>query len=112
MLKHTRVTDPEVYEIVADELRRQEHNIEMIASESTAPLEVMDPYLQTKPWRDILERAFRQAPTKPTDLSFSGLSVRRNCTVQSMSIFRFIPALRQIMQFMQQYSSLGIRFSV
>lgn len=42
MLKHTRVTDPEVYEIVADELRRQEHNIEMIASESTAPLEVME----------------------------------------------------------------------
>ncbi len=42
MLKHTRITDPEVYEIVADELRRQEHNIEMIASESTAPIEVME----------------------------------------------------------------------
>ena len=42
MLKRTRITDPEIYEIVADELRRQEHNIEMIASESTAPLEVME----------------------------------------------------------------------
>lgn len=42
MLKYTRVTDPELYEIVAAELKRQEHNIEMIASESTAPLEVME----------------------------------------------------------------------
>ena len=42
MLKATRVSDPVVYEIVADELNRQEHNIEMIASESTAPLEVME----------------------------------------------------------------------
>lgn len=42
MLKNTRISDPEVYEIVAAELKRQEHNIEMIASESTAPLEVME----------------------------------------------------------------------
>lgn len=42
MLKRTRVSDPELYGIVADELKRQEHNIEMIASESTAPLEVME----------------------------------------------------------------------
>lgn len=42
MLKATRVSDPEVYSIVADELSRQEHNIEMIASESTAPLEVLE----------------------------------------------------------------------
>lgn len=42
MLKNTRVSDPEIYEIVAAELNRQEHNIEMIASESTAPLEVME----------------------------------------------------------------------
>ncbi len=42
MLKNTHVSDPEVYEIVAAELNRQEHNIEMIASESTAPLEVME----------------------------------------------------------------------
>lgn len=42
MLKNTRITDPELYEIVAAELNRQEHNIEMIASESTAPLEVME----------------------------------------------------------------------
>ena len=42
MLKNTRITDPEVYDIVACELNRQEHNIEMIASESTAPLEVME----------------------------------------------------------------------
>lgn len=42
MLKNTRVTDPEVYNLIADELKRQEHNIEMIASESTAPLEVME----------------------------------------------------------------------
>lgn len=42
MLKATRISDPEVYEIVAAELDRQEHNIEMIASESTAPLEVLE----------------------------------------------------------------------
>lgn len=42
MLKNTRISDPEVYEIVEEELERQEHNIEMIASESTAPLEVME----------------------------------------------------------------------
>lgn len=42
MLKSTRVSDPEVYEIVQAELKRQESNIEMIASESTAPTEVME----------------------------------------------------------------------
>lgn len=42
MLKHTHVSDPEVYELTLEELKRQEHNIEMIASESTAPLEVME----------------------------------------------------------------------
>jgi glycine hydroxymethyltransferase len=42
MLKNTRVSDPELYEIVAAELYRQQHNIEMIASESTVPLEVME----------------------------------------------------------------------
>ena len=42
MLKYTRQSDPELYQIVVDELHRQEHNIEMIASESTAPLEVME----------------------------------------------------------------------
>ncbi len=42
MLKYTHISDPEIYEIVTDELKRQQHNIEMIASESTAPLEVME----------------------------------------------------------------------
>lgn len=42
MLKTTRKTDPAVYEIVAAELKRQEDNIEMIASESTAPTEVLE----------------------------------------------------------------------
>lgn len=42
MLKKTHVTDLELYGLVVDELHRQEHNIEMIASESTAPLEVME----------------------------------------------------------------------
>ena len=42
MLRETRKTDPEVAEIVDEELERQEHNIEMIASESTAPLPVME----------------------------------------------------------------------
>ncbi len=42
MLKYTRKSDMEIYEIVADELKRQEHNIEMIASESTASLEIME----------------------------------------------------------------------
>ncbi|BFL48132.1 serine hydroxymethyltransferase [Lactonifactor longoviformis] len=42
MLKYTRQSDPEIAALVDEELNRQEHNIEMIASESTAPLEVME----------------------------------------------------------------------
>lgn len=42
MLKYTRQSDPEMYELVEEELHRQEKNIEMIASESTVPLEVME----------------------------------------------------------------------
>lgn len=42
MLKETRATDPELAGLVDQELSRQIHNIEMIASESTAPLAVME----------------------------------------------------------------------
>ena len=42
MLKYTRQSDPEMYELLMEEYHRQENNIEMIASESTAPLEVME----------------------------------------------------------------------
>ncbi|MDI9371168.1 MAG: serine hydroxymethyltransferase [Synergistaceae bacterium] len=42
MLKHTRVSDPELYGIVAEELDRQERNIEMIASESTECEELLE----------------------------------------------------------------------
>lgn len=42
MLEKTKISDPEVYKIVENELKRQELNIEMIASESTAPLEVLE----------------------------------------------------------------------
>ena len=42
MLKYTRQSDPEIAALVGEELNRQEHNIEVIASESTAPLEVME----------------------------------------------------------------------
>ncbi|MBQ9067963.1 MAG: serine hydroxymethyltransferase [Eggerthellaceae bacterium] len=42
MLKITRATDPALAELLDEELSRQEHNIEMIASESTAPLAVME----------------------------------------------------------------------
>lgn len=42
MLKVTRATDPELAGLVDQELNRQVHNIEMIASESTAPLAVME----------------------------------------------------------------------
>ena len=42
MLKKTRLSDPALYEIVVRELARQERNIEMIASESTAPPEVLE----------------------------------------------------------------------
>ena len=42
MLKYTRMSDPELYELVAADLKRQENTIEMIASESTVPLEVME----------------------------------------------------------------------
>ncbi len=42
MLKVTRATDPVLAGLVDEELKRQENNIEMIASESTAPLAVME----------------------------------------------------------------------
>ncbi len=42
MLKATRASDPELYGVVAEELDRQEHNIEMIASESTACEELLE----------------------------------------------------------------------
>lgn len=42
MLKSTKISDPELYGIVLEELDRQEHNIEMIASESTVPVEIME----------------------------------------------------------------------
>ncbi|MGF3075648.1 serine hydroxymethyltransferase [Facklamia sp. P12934] len=42
MLNKTKVSDPKLYEIVIDELKRQEKNIEMIASESTVPIEIME----------------------------------------------------------------------
>lgn len=42
MLKYTQMTDPELYSLVGKEYERQVHNIEMIASESTAPLAVME----------------------------------------------------------------------
>ena len=42
MLKYTRMSDPELYELVVQDLKRQENTIEMIASESTVPLEVME----------------------------------------------------------------------
>lgn len=42
MLEKTKISDPEVYKIVENELKRQELNIEMIASESTAPLEILE----------------------------------------------------------------------
>ena len=42
MLKETKKSDPVLAELVEEELYRQDHNIEMIASESTVPLEVME----------------------------------------------------------------------
>ena len=42
MLEITRQTDPILAELLDEELKRQEHNIEMIASESTVPIPVME----------------------------------------------------------------------
>ena len=42
MLKYTQISDPDLYGIVCEELSRQEHNIEMIASESTACEELLE----------------------------------------------------------------------
>jgi glycine hydroxymethyltransferase len=42
MLRETRKTDPILAELVDEELHRQEQNIEMIASESTVPVPVME----------------------------------------------------------------------
>lgn len=42
MLPLTKISDPALYELAQRELERQEYNIEMIASESTVPVEVME----------------------------------------------------------------------
>lgn len=42
MLKYTKSSDPELYEILRKEFNRASKNIEMIASESTVPYEVME----------------------------------------------------------------------
>ena len=42
MLKYTKATDPDLYEIVMEELDRQIHNIELIASESIVPPAVLE----------------------------------------------------------------------
>jgi glycine hydroxymethyltransferase len=42
MLKATKLEDEELYNIVAGELNRQQNNIEMIASESTAPIQALE----------------------------------------------------------------------
>lgn len=42
MLEKTKISDPELFSIVEAELHRQEKNIEMIASESTVPIEIME----------------------------------------------------------------------
>ena len=42
MLRETRRTDPILAELCDDELYRQEHTIEMIASESSVPLPIME----------------------------------------------------------------------
>lgn len=42
MLKKTKKSDYELYEIMVKEYERQAHNIEMIASESTVPIEIME----------------------------------------------------------------------
>jgi glycine hydroxymethyltransferase len=42
MLKYTRISDPEVYALAVEELERQKNDIEMIASESSVPPEVLE----------------------------------------------------------------------
>lgn len=42
MLNHTKLSDPALYSIIVKEYERQKGNIEMIASESTVPIEVME----------------------------------------------------------------------
>ncbi|MFZ2256955.1 MAG: serine hydroxymethyltransferase [Clostridiaceae bacterium] len=42
MLPFTKKSDPVLYELAQRELDRQQYNIEMIASESTVPMEVME----------------------------------------------------------------------
>lgn len=42
MLNKTKNSDPKLYQIVMNELARQKENIEMIASESTVPIEIME----------------------------------------------------------------------
>jgi glycine hydroxymethyltransferase len=41
-MKHIKITDPEIYQIIKDEIKRQEDNLELIASENFTSLAVLE----------------------------------------------------------------------
>ena len=87
MLKYTRQSDPEMYELVVEELHRQEKNIEMIASESTVPLEVMElsgSVFTNKTLEVCPENGSRRAPKWPINWKNSAGSGPKSCSVRIM----------------------------
>ena len=87
MLRYTKQSDPEIAALVEEELTRQEHNIEMIASESTAPLEVMElsgSVFTNKTLEGYPENVFRQVLKLRIRLRDWLGNGQKNCSVQNM----------------------------
>lgn len=78
MIKVTRQTDPELAALVDEELNRQEHNIEMIASESTAPLAAKTwsfKYAASQEFHDIMTQVIVNAKCLAEELQKYGFRI-------------------------------------
>lgn len=78
MIKVTRQTDPELAALVDEELNRQEHNIEMIASESTAPLAAKTwsfKYAASQEFHDIMAQVIVNAKCLSEELQKYGFRI-------------------------------------
>ncbi len=97
MLRVTRKTDPVLAGLVDEELKRQEHNIEMIASESTAPLAVMEltgSVFTNKTLEGYPGRRFQAGPTLRIRWRSWRVSGRKSCSEQTMPTYSRTPVLR------------------
>ena len=78
MIKVKRQTDPELAALVDEELNRQEHNIEMIASESTAPLAAKTwsfKYAASQEFHDIMAQVIVNAKCLAEELQKYGFRI-------------------------------------